>query len=266
MSEKTLFHTVLESEWRSSLESLCARNASVEISTASDDDTLALVYRVRLISFGTEGLAVQCPDRFPSHRDYKPGTIVSMLAIDGEWRWSIITHVIGLAKHKLNDQLIIPVIKLAPPIRVDHSQQRNHYRVCTDKTDLPPIQLIPDLPTTNHTNISPDDHDPTPPITATVLNISCGGIGIELNLETALSAGRIVQYLCLLTLPNEPKPMTLPVRLVYVKPHPDDNTCYWGLKFTSDDQRAPKNFEDPIGYFITNLQRKQLQARSRQHK
>jgi hypothetical protein len=176
------------------------------------------VWRVRLAAVKEHEILVEQPTTLGQVIHLKPGIeLVAILAV-GQNRWMFSTTNLGPTQHCIDNRRTITVLRLAMPRSVERCQRRSYYRVETAALNLPDVEVWPlldpksvlvaeranelqyeadrersDAPAAQ---CGPDADDQTllpevgPKLTATLLNIGGGGVGLRVRPQDSQALAR----------------------------------------------------------------------------
>lgn len=249
---------VTDMTWHETLAALCRRNGTVEVRPIPRHEVLTPTFRVRLLSFGDGGLVIERPQKIDAGRYLVRGADVRVLAADGDNRWELDTTVDGPATCALNEQTVVPALRLTQPWSARSGQRRQFFRVNTSSARLAPVVLQP-IEETNPFVLPASREfadDPARPFNARLLNIGGGGLGVEAPQRVAAKLARHMRYRCGLNLPQLSGPLLLIARVVHLEPMPD-GTAYLGLYFEFEDSHHRQHCADEICRFTAWFQRQE---------
>jgi c-di-GMP-binding flagellar brake protein YcgR len=252
--------------------------------TQGDDDGGAknIIWRVRILELTDDAIVVEEPSAMGQTFELQSGIqLVAIIAI-GQNRWMFKTTNRGKTRVGTGARQQLTGLRLDMPSDVERCQRRNFYRVSTVGLELPTVEMYPLLdPTTTELaetasreeilaiidrgsagRISPDKPilpDVGPPITAKLLNIGGGGVGLILDPEDAGSIGTNPNYWLRIALPPHiPMPLAVSARLRHT--HIDsEHRTYAGFAFDfSYNPKHQKFVVDQLCRYVALLQREQL--------
>jgi hypothetical protein len=126
--------------WRESLNGLVERNGPIEISINSPDNTLDLIWRVRLLGMDEESLVVEQPSALHKNVPLVDSTeLIGGISI-GQNRWMFRSHVVEHIEFQSNYGAT-EALRISMPMNVERCQRRNFYRTSTTALTLPPIRV-----------------------------------------------------------------------------------------------------------------------------
>lgn len=213
--------------WRTTLDQLCDRQGTLEIAIdgAGEDAMLKdLVWRVRLLRVGDDGLIIAPPSAARRAVPLEPGCpLIAAMAV-GQNRWMFHTQVIELEKSR-DDRAA--ALRLAMPETVERCLRRAFYRISTAKLELPAVRIwplrerasaVPVEIASRHESGSaslgrPDIGAEFP---GTLLNIGGGGLGIHVAAEHAAQLHASSLFWLNVDLDDGP-PLVLSSRLSHVR-------------------------------------------------
>jgi c-di-GMP-binding flagellar brake protein YcgR len=194
-------------QWRRCLEEILERNGTLEIAVArrdheSDTQGSHLIWRVRLLCLNNQHIVVEQPVALGRTVELDANVeLVAILAI-GQNRWMFRTRTMAQMKFTGRDGRAIAAIQLELPTQVERCQRRHHYRVATAELSLPEVELWPlldpksvlleaDIEALSNESIRPEVG---PRLTATLLNLGGGGVGLQVRSQDAAALGRHKLY------------------------------------------------------------------------
>ena len=163
---------------------------------------------------------------------------------------------------------------LVPPTQVHRAQRRSFYRVAIGGINLLPVQLTPlseatspQIALADDANLSELSQGTNKPLYveagatfhARLVNISGGGVGVEVPRQHTHTAQTANRFSCVMTLPRLPRPLT--VDCVPVHRHlQSDGSLYLGLEMILADAVQRRRVGDLVCRFTAWHQRQQLQS------
>jgi hypothetical protein len=278
--------------WRRSLEQLCERNGSLEIAVAQHvleggaepgDEGNHLIWRVRLLKLAEDGIIVEQPSALGQtiHLD-ESLCLVAVIAI-GQNRWMFRTTILERTRFQLNDRMKLIALRLEWPEKVERCQRRAFYRVSTVALSLPDVHMYPLLEPGSVWQAEEDsrarsaisqeallrgDQIPEarpvlpqvgPEVTAKLINIGGGGVGLMAGPEHAALINNHRQYWLQLALPPVlMTPFGVQARLAHT--HLDSaQNMYLGMQFEFNQSPSYRQFiVDQVCRYVTEMQREQL--------
>lgn len=282
--------------WRQTLQKVCERNGAVEITfqrapeegeKVDDQRGVDLIWRVRLMSVGTDEILIEEPMTLGQRIEIHDGVQMVVVFSLGQNRWMFRTRSLGRTKVKLNADKDVIAIRLALPDMVERCQRRQFYRVSTVGLDLPRVETRPLLSavsaipaeTAIRTRIEMmnegqiagfvGDSEPLllpevgPPTETTLVNVGGGGAGLIVSAE---DAGPFDQHrLFWLTMhlkPHLPAPLGVVARLAHVRMDSEQRR-YLGMSFEFSHNPTYKQFViNTLCKCVTRVQREQLRRRA----
>jgi c-di-GMP-binding flagellar brake protein YcgR len=163
---------------------------------------------------------------------------------------------------------------LVPPTQVHRAQRRSFYRVAIAGINLLPVQLTPlseaaspQIGLADNANLHEQVQDTNKTMYAEagatfharLVNISGGGIGVEVPRQHAQTAQTANRLSCVMSLPRLPRPLS--VDCVPVHRHlQSDGSLYLGLEMILADAVQRRRIGDLVCRFTAWHQRQQLQT------
>lgn len=288
--------------WRQSLKQICERNGAIEITFpgskhaevgpnsehegGKEDDTINLIWRVRLLAMTDDELVIEQPSAMGVAVNLENDVKLVGIMTVGQNRWMFHTKVLGRTKQQLTGHKVV-ALRLVLPHKVERCQRRDFFRISTAALNLPRVECWPLIdPATvitaeiaNRTQITELldgslskrnwDADPDEPMTlpevgpkfnAMLVNVSGGGIGLMIDRSEASAVDRARLFWIRIDLrPQVPAPIGMTTRLAHT--HIDSTQhIYAGLAFEFDFNPSHRDFVvEQICRYVTLLQREQLQ-------
>jgi c-di-GMP-binding flagellar brake protein YcgR len=228
--------------WRECLQQVLQRGGTLEVSLDRGRDTPEhmpdLVWRVHLFEIREDEIVVERPIAMGRAVNMSPGArLIGAMSI-GQNRWMFHTKVLEISADTTRRS---PVMRLAPPERVERCQRRSFYRISSATLRLPSVECWPLLdPTTviaaevanraqiadaageapTHMDVPAPDPMVLPEVgprfRAQLLNIGGGGAGllVEQSEGAALERCRML-WLRIDLRPEVPAPIGLTARLAH---------------------------------------------------
>ena len=273
-------------EWRRCLKQVLDRNGSLEIAVArsygNGDDGRHLVWRVRLVNLTEDEIFVEQPATLGQIIPLKPGVeLIAILAV-GQNRWMFTTTNLGLTDQKIDHHKTVIAVRLAMPKSVERCQRRNYYRMQTTGLNLPNVEVWPLLDPKSvlvaeraneldfqadqaGENPKPADDESVmpevgPKLTATLLNIGGGGVGLRVKPEDAQILGRHKVFWLRFNLPPElATPVCATGKLVHTNVDSTQHT-YAGMAFDFSFNPIHQRFVvEQITRYLARQQQGQLE-------
>jgi len=279
-------------QWRRCLDQIHQRNGAIEIAVArafeEGEDGRHLVWRVRVLELTDAEIIVEQPSTLGRVIPLNQGVaLVGILAV-GQNRWMFNTTNLGLTDFRLNPYKTVPAVRLLMPDSVMRCQRRNYYRVETAALSLPHVEVWPLYDPksvvlaerSNELQFEQDQQSNTgeeasdvlklseeeimpevgPRLTATLLNIGGGGVGLHVAPEHGQAIFRHKLFWLRFSLPPElATPICATAKLIHTHRESDQN-IYAGLAFDFTFNAGHQRFVvDQICRYIAVQQRIQLQ-------
>ncbi len=280
-------------QWKRCLNQVAHRNGSLEIAVernySDDEQGRHLLWRVRLLQLTDREIIVEQPMTLGQVMSIEQGVqLVAILAI-GQNRWMFSTTNLGEVIHKPDARTAIPAIRLVMPTSVERCQRRNYYRVQTAGVELPEVSIWPLLDPksvlvaerSNELEYEKNESNKTPSITkadsnvgseismpdvgpqlsAVILNLGGGGIGLSFSPDSSAILSRHKLYWLRFSLPPElATPICATAKLIHS--HMESNQqVYAGMAFDFSFNPAHQRFlVSQICKFISIQQRDQLES------
>lgn len=280
-------------QWRRCLEEILSRNGTLEIAVARDDhDTPSqgshLIWRVRLLCLNNQHIVVEQPVALGRTVELNSDIdLVAILAI-GQNRWMFRTRTLSQMSFIGRDGRPIAAIQLSLPEQVERCQRRHHYRVETAELSLPEVELWPlldpksvllaerlnelqyyrsqngvaelqdaDLEALSGDSIMPEVG---PRLTASLLNLGGGGVGLQVASADAAALGRHKLYwIRFMLLPELTTPICATGKLAHTHIEATQD-LYAGLAFDFSFNPGHQQFVlEQICKYIALQQRAQMQ-------
>lgn len=278
-------------EWRRCLQQVAQRNGSLEVAVSRDysdnENGRHLLWRVRILQLTDSEIIVEQPMTLGHTMPLEIGVqLVAILAI-GQNRWMFSTTNLGNILHDSQSRTGVQAMRLVMPQSVERCQRRNYYRVHTTGVDLPQVSIWPLLdPKTvlaaeraneleyeenesnkvsakinsknNDENLMPDVG---PELSATILNLGGGGIGLCFSPDSSGILSRHKLYWLKFALPPElTTPICATAKLIHS--HMESNQqIYAGMAFDFSFNPVHQRFlVSQICRFISIQQRDQLEC------
>jgi hypothetical protein len=279
-------------QWRRCLDQIHQRNGAIEIAVArafeEGEDGRHLVWRVRVLELTDAEIIVEQPSTLGRVIPLNQGVaLVGILAV-GQNRWMFNTTNLGLTDFRLNAYKTVPAVRLLMPDSVMRCQRRNYYRVETAALSLPHVEVWPlydpksvvlaeranelqfeqvqqgsaGEEASDALKLSEEEIMPEvgPRLTATLLNIGGGGVGLHVAPEHGQAIFRHKLFWLRFSLPPElATPICATAKLIHTHRESDQN-IYAGLAFDFTFNAGHQRFVvDQICRYIAVQQRIQLQ-------
>lgn len=278
-------------EWKRCLQQVANRNGSLEVAVSRDysdnENGRHLLWRVRILQLTDNEIIVEQPMTLGQAMSLEMGVqLVAILAI-GQNRWMFSTTNLGNTIHEPDTRAAVQAMRLVMPQSVERCQRRNYYRVHTTGVDLPQVNIWPLLdPKTvlaaeraneleyennesnkvlNSNKSSIDINDETlipnvgPKLSAMILNLGGGGIGLCFSPDSSAILSRHKLYWLKFALPPElSTPICATAKLIHS--HMESNQqIYAGMAFDFSFNPVHQRFlVSQICRFISIQQRDQL--------
>ncbi|MEM1166995.1 MAG: hypothetical protein AAGI30_11985 [Planctomycetota bacterium] len=279
--------------WRRSLEQLCERGGSIELAlpasedairqgAAPDDGAVDLMWRVRVVKVGEDGLRIESPETLGQAFELHVGSsLVGVISI-GQNRWMFRTEVLEPGGSNGG-----PVLKL--PAGVERCQRRSFYRASTASLSLPTVWVAPLLDLEGVTEAEracrdsvlqvkqrdvvariEGDHPPIveampeteprtgPGATSTLVNLGGGGVGLLFEPEhSGIVAPQRLVWMRLRLPPHVPAPLVIVGRMRHS--HIDSSRrVYAGVAFEFGHHAGYREFVvDQLCRYVALVQRQQ---------
>ena len=279
-------------QWHRCLEEILERKGTLEIAIAREYDDEErrgnhLIWRVRLLSLTDSALVVEQPIALGRTVELDSNIdLIAVIAI-GQNRWMFRTRTDAKLQFTGRDGHRSAALRLALPDNVERCQRRHHYRVQTASLSLPEVELWPLLDPKSvliaerlnelqYYRSQPggeDIHDEQiaaltsdaampevgPRLTAALLNLGGGGVGLQIRPADAGAIGRHKLYwLRFLLLPELTTPICATGKLVHTHVESSQDV-YAGLAFDFSFNPGHQQFVlDQICRYIALQQRAQM--------
>jgi c-di-GMP-binding flagellar brake protein YcgR len=280
-------------QWHRCLEEILERNGTLEIAIAREysDDAVRgnhLIWRVRLLTLNDAFLVVEQPMALGRTVELSSDIdLVAVLAI-GQNRWMFRTRTEAKVKFTGRDGRALAALRLSLPTKVERCQRRHHYRVHTATLSLPEVELWPlldpksvllaerlnelqyhrtqndsiDFPQSDIEAMSSEAIMPEvgPRLSASLLNLGGGGVGLQVRPEDSAALGRHkVYWMRFMLLPELTTPICASGKLVHTHVE-SSQEIYAGLAFDFSFNPGHQQLVlEQICKYIAMQQRAQMQ-------
>lgn len=280
-------------QWRRSLQQLCERGGSIEISIARPGDEVPgpdasgvdMIFRCRVLGVSDEAVLLQRPVTLGLPVPIAGGVhLIGVIAI-GQNRWMFRTRCLGPVQV---DQagMRLDALRITAPTTVERCQRRSFYRVPTAGLILPNIEVRTLLDPASAVaaesaiqtriemrregNVAGFVGDGPaalispkcgPAFRAKLMNIGGGGAGLLVEADEAERLERSRPLWLMIDLaPHVPSPLGVVARAAHT--HIDSQRrLYAGVAFDFGHHMAYKRFmTDTLCTYVQDVQRDQLQA------
>jgi hypothetical protein len=131
-------------EWRRSLEELCAKGGSLEVAVARGPATPGadLVWRLRILAVADDGITVENPGALGRTLPLRVDTALAAFIVIGQNRWQFETRVVQEIPAGARPEARFGALRLALPDAVRRCM-RQHARVDVGPLHLPQVDLWP---------------------------------------------------------------------------------------------------------------------------
>ncbi len=278
-------------EWRRCLKEVHQRRGALDIAVArsyegNGGDGRHLIWRVRLLDLTDQEIVVEQPRTLGQVIHIRQGIeLIAIMAI-GQNRWMFSTANLGPTSHPANGSKTTQALRLAMPRSVQRCQRRSHYRVQTASLNLPDVEMWPLLDPksvviaerANELRFQADrdgqagrDHGPGtepimpevgPKLTATLMNIGGGGVGLRVKPTDAQVLTRHKLFWLRFSLPPELNtPICATGKVVHTNVDSTQHT-YAGVAFDfSFNPDHQQHVVDQICRYISIQQQSQFEQR-----
>lgn len=283
--------------WRRSLEQLCERSGSLEITLpgaeqfekpataakAGSSSTANLIWRVRVLKLTDTEIVVEQPAALGQFIRINDGIQLIGIIVIGQNRWMFRTVNLGRTVIKGHSGRTITALRLSMPDHVERCQRRNFYRVGTIGLNLPGVECFPLLdPATaamaeaanrvlindlNDAAISgravelsqpPILPEVGPRFDASLMNVGGGGVGLLIDASDRTRLNSDRLFWLRVNLePDIPSPLGVTARLKHTHIDSAQHT-YAGMAFEFGfDPKHQAFIVDQLCRYAANLQRQQ---------
>lgn len=286
--------------WRRTLEQVSERNGAIELAIPRPGDesdwpgggpgslqTVNLVWRVRLLSFGEDELLIEQPNTLGERIELHDGIDVIVVFALGQNRWMFRSRTLGRTRVSINADHGVSAIRLKTPSHVERCQRRQFYRVPTIGMLLPKAEARPLLSMTAvrvaeaavraRIELLREGHvagvigetdslslpEVGPPTTTTIVNLGGGGMGLMVDGCEARSFDQHrLFWVTMHMTPHIPAPISVVCRLVHV--HMDsEQRRHLGMAFEFSHNPDYKRFVvNALCRCVSEIQRDQLRRRA----
>lgn len=278
-------------EWRRCLKQVHQRRGALDIAVARNyqdngGDGRHLIWRVRLLEVTDREIIVEEPKTLGQIIHLRQGIeLIAIMAI-GQNRWMFTTANLGPTSHPANGSKTTHALRLAMPRSVQRCQRRSHYRVQTASLNLPDVEMWPLLDAksvviaeranelrfradrdgqagrTHGAGAEETMPEVGPKLTATLLNIGGGGVGLRVMPADAQVLTRHKLYWLRFSLPPELNtPICATGKLVHTSVDSTQHT-YAGVAFDfSFNPNHQQHVVDQICRYISIQQQSQFEQR-----
>lgn len=278
-------------EWRRCLKQVHQRRGALDIAVARNyqdngGDGRHLIWRVRLLEVTDREIIVEEPKTLGQVIHLRQGIeLIAIMAI-GQNRWMFTTANLGPTSHPANGSKTTHALRLAMPRSVQRCQRRSHYRVQTASLNLPDVEMWPLLDAksvviaeranelrfradrdgqagrTHGAGAEETMPEVGPKLTATLLNIGGGGVGLRVKPADAQVLTRHKLFWLRFSLPPELNtPICATGKLVHTSVDSTQHT-YAGVAFDfSFNPNHQQHVVDQICRYISIQQQSQFEQR-----
>lgn len=278
-------------EWRRCLKQVHQRRGALDIAVARNyqdngGDGRHLIWRVRLLEVTDREIIVEEPKTLGQIIHLRQGIeLIAIMAI-GQNRWMFTTANLGPTSHPANGSKTTHALRLAMPRSVQRCQRRSHYRVQTASLNLPDVEMWPLLDAksvviaeranelrfradrdgqagrTHGAGAEETMPEVGPKLTATLLNIGGGGVGLRVMPADAQVLTRHKLFWLRFSLPPELNtPICATGKLVHTSVDSTQHT-YAGVAFDfSFNPNHQQHVVDQICRYISIQQQSQFEQR-----
>jgi hypothetical protein len=238
-------------EWRRSLQQVMEKGGGLELAVARsrEDGQADLVWRTRLTQVGDDFLEVERPQALGKGIDLQSGVALVSAFVIGQNRFTFRTQVLGSVRS--GGARPLELVRLAVPTEIERCQRR-FDRFDLQGLKLPTVTLWPlldpksvipaeranelafaafqkgEAPPATDESLMPQVG---PPITATLMNIGGGGVGLRVEPKEAGALSRHRVFWMKVPLGSEqPVPLVSTAKVVHTHIDSMQNT-YAGVAF-----------------------------------
>ena len=270
--------------WRQCLQQLVDHRGSLQIALAPHGPTGGdFIWRAKLISLSDTEIFVEMPTTAGEPLPLQEGVqLLGIMAI-GQNRWMFRTHCIGTTAYRSNGRDGMG-LRLQMPEAVERCQRRRDFRISTGSLELPQVDAWPlldprsvvlpermcQLQIERHISgdTTPDSFneedmmpDVGPSVTATLVNIGGGGVGLQVPTGESSGIGRHRLHWLRFPLPSSDGP-ALCVTAKLMHWHMEaGGSAYMGMMFDFSFNPSHRRFvTQQITRAVAIQQREQLRA------
>jgi len=253
-----------------------------------DQSPTHLLWRVRLLSVDDEHILVEQPVALGKTVELNPDVELAAIIAIGQNRWMFRTRTLAAMRVPGRDGRTTSVLRLSVPDQIERCQRRHHYRVHTASLNLPDVELWPLLDPKSvllaerlnemqyrhqqepHSEALMRDAESVngeaslpevgPRLTASLMNLGGGGVGLQVNAADAAALGRHKLYwMRFLLQPELATPICATGKLVHTHIESSQDV-YAGMAFDFSFNPGHQQFVlDQICRYIALQQRAQMQ-------
>lgn len=270
--------------WRRCLQQLLEHNGTLQIALAPNGPTgRDFVWTASLLELSDGEILVEMPTAAGEPLPLEAGIqLLGIMAI-GQNRWMFRTRCLGRVDYKFKGRHCI-AMRLTMPETVERCQRRRDYRISTDTLSLPEVTAWPlldprsvvlpermcqlrseqflqgdkQVQPVNEKDVMPDVG---PPISATLVNIGGGGVGLQVNNGESTGVGRHRLHWLKFQLPHtDVPPLFVTAKLMHWHLEAGGST-YMGMMFDFSFNPSHRKFVvQQITRAVAIQQREQLRT------
>jgi hypothetical protein len=264
--------------WKDGLYQVFERGGVLELAVEHADSASSspdVLWRVKLLRVSETELMVERPAAAGRAISLPVGTTLKVVMSIGQNRWMFNSKVVAECP---SPAPLHGALRISMPIDVQRCQRREHARVATTSLQLPKVECWPLLDPAsvaaaetanralilelNRTRGAYENARPWvmpevgPSFSATLLNISGGGLGLMVDRSEARGIGRSpLMWMRVDLRPEIPAPLAMTARIAHTHLDPEQNVRL-GIAFDFTFNPAHRDFVvSQIGAFVDRLVR-----------